>query len=171
MRCGNCNGELKDGAKFCPFCGQPVDQSTPNSASGAGNGYQQPINPNSSYQNGGNFGNPNGYGVSNNQYANPNNYGNQYAYTGENGKKGAGFGIASMVLGIVALVCGCCLWYISLPCALVGLALGAVSLKGNRDGRGMAIAGVVCSIISLVPTIIIIITGTSLMAGASAGMF
>lgn len=64
---------------------------------------------------------------------------------------GSGLAIASMVLGIVALVMACCFWFISGPCAVVGVILGAVSLAGQKPGKGMAIAGVVCSIVSLVP--------------------
>ena len=75
---------------------------------------------------------------------------------------GSGLGIASMVLGIVALVFSCCLYYVSLPCALVGLILGAVSLAKKKPGKGMAIAGLVCSIISIVPAIIVIVAGASL---------
>lgn len=79
---------------------------------------------------------------------------------------GTGLAIASMVLGIVALVLSCCLYFISIPCAVIGVILAAVSIKGQRDGKGMAIAGMVCSIISLVPAIIVIVTGSALGAGS-----
>ena len=65
---------------------------------------------------------------------------------------GSGLAIASMVLGIVALVMSCCFYFISIPCAVVGVVLGAVSLAGQKPGKGMAIAGIVWSIVSLVPT-------------------
>lgn len=77
---------------------------------------------------------------------------------------GAGFGIASMVLGIIALVMGCCFPYVSIPCAAIGLILAAVSLGGHKDGKGMAIAGLVCSIIALIPAIIVIVSGASLLS-------
>ena len=41
---------------------------------------------------------------------------------------------------------------------------GAVSLHGHRGGKGMAIAGLVMSIISLIPAVIVIIMGASLFA-------
>lgn len=72
--------------------------------------------------------------------------------------------IASMVLGIVALVLSCCIYYISIPCAIVGIILAAISLKGQKDGKGMAIAGLVCSIISLVPAVIVIVSGAALLS-------
>ena len=57
--------------------------------------------------------------------------------------------IASLVLGISALV----LWplfgvFTGLPCGIVGLILGGLALSRKMDGRGMAIGGVVCSIIA-----------------------
>ncbi len=82
----------------------------------------------------------------------------------EERKGGAGMAIASMVLGIVALVVSCCLYYISIPCAVIGIILAAVSISTGRDGKGMAIAGLVCSIISLVPSVIILIAGTSIIS-------
>ncbi len=77
----------------------------------------------------------------------------------------AGCGIASMVLGILAL-CLSCLYYISIPCAIIGVILGAVGIK-RHAGRGMAIAGLICSIVSLVPAIIIISAGASVMSSLS----
>lgn len=76
---------------------------------------------------------------------------------------GAGFGITSMVLGIIALVTSCCLYYVSIPCAVLGVIFAAVSLRGHKDGKGMAIAGLVCSIVSLIPAIIVIVGGASLL--------
>ena len=54
-----------------------------------------------------------------------------------------GLGIASMVLGILALVT-CCCWYIAGPLAAISLILGIIGIK-SESGKGMAIAGVVCS--------------------------
>lgn len=71
----------------------------------------------------------------------------------------AGMAIASMVLGIVALVFSCCLWYITIPGAVVGLVLAIISLKKEKPGRGMAIAGLVCNIIAIVAMICCIIFG------------
>lgn len=74
---------------------------------------------------------------------------------GEQPNGGAGLAIASMVLGILALVLSCCLYYVSLPCAVAGIICAAISMKGNRAGKGMAIAGLVCSIVSLVLAVIL----------------
>ena len=81
-------------------------------------------------------------------------------------KKSSGLSITSMVLGIVAICLSCCFYYVSLPCAVVGLVFGAVALskisKGEADGKGMAITGLVLSIISVIPAVIMIVVGQSL---------
>ncbi len=81
-----------------------------------------------------------------------------------NENKKIGLAVASMILGIISLLFGCCFWYVSLPAALVSIALASVSLAKKNDGKGMAIAGLVTSIVSLVPAVIIFLTGTSLTA-------
>ncbi len=81
---------------------------------------------------------------------------------------GKGFGIASMVLGIVALSLSCCFYYVSIPCAVIGVVLGVIGLK--RAGRGMAIAGLVCSVVSLIPAIFVLATGAALFEAMGASL-
>ena len=57
-------------------------------------------------------------------------------------------GIASLVLGIVSLVCGCFLPGGSIA-GLIGIILGALGRK-NSEKKGIATAGLVCSIIGFV---------------------
>ena len=64
-----------------------------------------------------------------------------------------GFAIASLVLGIVAIVSGCA-WYVAIPCAIVGLILGIMANKVKKTG--MATAGIVLSIIALVLAVLVI---------------
>ncbi|MDE5946984.1 MAG: hypothetical protein K2G63_06765 [Oscillospiraceae bacterium] len=45
------------------------------------------------------------------------------------GQGGSGLSIASMILGILATVLSCCYYYVSFPCAIIGLILGAVAIK------------------------------------------
>jgi len=63
-------------------------------------------------------------------------------------KKSVGLAVASMVLGILSIVCWCNL-YLSLPMGIVGLVLGVVSVKGDKGGKGMAITGIVLSIVCI----------------------
>ena len=72
---------------------------------------------------------------------------------------GKGLGIASMVLGIISLVLFC-VWYIAIPCAIIGAALGGVALsKAKAVGmkNGVGTAGLVCSVIALGLALIFII--------------
>ena len=63
--------------------------------------------------------------------------------------------IASMVLGMVSVVL-CCIWYISLICAIAGIVFGILNNR-NNGRNGMATAGIVCSIIGIVLSIAILI--------------
>lgn len=85
-------------------------------------------------------------------------------------KPGNGLAVAGMVLGIVALVLFC-IWWLSLPCSIVGLILSGLGLKRSREtgtGGGMAKAGLICSIIALalmiIAVIIAVIWGASVMS-------
>lgn len=75
---------------------------------------------------------------------------------------GAGLAVGSMVLGILSLVSSC--FGFSVILAIISLALGGTSLKGNRQGRGMATAGVVCSVFTLVVFFMLVIIGVSFMS-------
>ena len=73
-----------------------------------------------------------------------------------------GLAIASMVLGIVSLIT----WVFGIVTAIVGLVLGAVAVKrclprGPKRGRGMAIAGITCSIVTLSLWSLIIVIGVA----------
>ena len=57
-------------------------------------------------------------------------------------------GIASMVLGIVSLI----IPFAGIATAVVGLILGILAMKKQKEvgaSTGMAVAGIVCSIITL----------------------
>jgi Domain of unknown function (DUF4190) len=87
-----------------------------------------------------------------------------------------GMSVASMVLGIISLVLFC-VWYISLPCGIIGLVLGLVAKgkiqRGEAGGGSMAQTGVVCSIIALglaVLIIILAIVGISILGSSASHM-
>lgn len=71
-----------------------------------------------------------------------------YRYMGQPEKSSDGMAIASMVLGIVSTIT--CIWfYLSIPCAIIGLVLGCVyRSKGGKSG--MSVAGIVCACVGLV---------------------
>ena len=83
-------------------------------------------------------------------------------------QKSSGLSIASMVCGIVGLVLSCCVPYLPLILGIVGLVLGAISLRKQAGGKGMAVAGIVCSIITLIPAILMLVMGASLLSTLTA---
>lgn len=102
--------------------------------------------------------------MENNQINQGGNYTDGYNGGTPPHKGGVGLGVASMVLGILSILFSCCFYYISFPCGLIGLILGAVAVKKGNDGKGMAVAGIVLSIISLAIAVIAIIMGGALLA-------
>jgi hypothetical protein len=76
---------------------------------------------------------------------------------------GSGMAIASLVLSIVSLVLFC-LWFVSIPCAIVAIVLGIVARgkasRGEASGKGMATAGMVIGIITIAVVVVAVITGT-----------
>lgn len=69
-----------------------------------------------------------------------------------------GKAIASMVLGICAVVGGCCIWsWLGLILGVIAVVLGALVLKNKEAGKGFAIAGLVCGIVGVVWSIVALI--------------
>lgn len=59
-----------------------------------------------------------------------------------------GFAIASLVCGIISLLC-CCLGLFSAVLAIAAVVLGVITLCFKYDGKGMAIAGIATGGISV----------------------
>ena len=64
------------------------------------------------------------------------------------------FCIASLVLGIIALILFC-IFYISIPCGILSIIFGILGIKS--EGKGMAIAGIITGSIGLIISIAILI--------------
>ena len=135
---------------------------------GQQNGYQGPPNPNQ-------YGPQNGYPGA----PNPNYYGPQNPYQNQGGyvqppygvpqnEGSAGMAVASMVLGLLAIILSCCLYPVAFLLALIGLILGAVAIKKDTPGKGMAIAGLVLSLISIAIAVLFIVLVAS---AGSASIF
>ncbi|SDH90214.1 protein of unknown function [Alteribacillus persepolensis] len=81
---------------------------------------------------------------------------NQLQTASVNGKA-----ITSLVLGIVSLVMVFLFVVISPILSIVGLVFGIIALKEikrtEQNGRGLAIAGNICSVVGLILSVIIIV--------------
>lgn len=68
--------------------------------------------------------------------------------------KSCGLAIASMTLGIVSFIFSCWVIFISIPGSITSLCLGIAALKkvkaGTGSGKGMAIAGIVTSVLCMI---------------------
>lgn len=82
----------------------------------------------------------------------PNNYDNGLQRQPSNG-----LAIASMVLGIISIVLGLC-YGVGIIFGIVSIILGIMSKKAS-DGKlsGMALAGIICSVIGIIISIIMLI--------------
>ena len=65
-----------------------------------------------------------------------------------------GFSIAALVLGIIAIVL-CCIWYISIPCAILAIIFGVIGIKSSK--KGMSITGIVTGAIGLVISVVMFV--------------
>ena len=76
-------------------------------------------------------------------------------------KKGnKGFAIASLVCGILSIIC-CCFSCFSLVLAIAAIGLGIVTLACKYDGKGMAVAGIVMGGLGVTMFIAVLAIGAS----------
>lgn len=173
MTCKICGTELLDGAKFCTNCGAKVEEGeipveTTETAAAASNAqvneepkpeageqkvYAERIdgqvvdegrhfdNTNQSYQNSQNT--QNTQNVQSEPQINRTENASAEAPTGSNG-----FAIASLICGIVSLLC-CCCSPIAIITAGVAVGLGIYVITSGLPGKEMAIAGIICGGIGL----------------------
>lgn len=55
---------------------------------------------------------------------------------------GKGLSIAALVFGIISIV-SCCTVFLSIPCSIVAIILSIIALKQKKNGKGLAIAGLI----------------------------
>lgn len=85
----------------------------------------------------------------NNPYQNNQNQNYSYQQNAPVQYQSNGMAIGSLVCGIIGLLLSCC-WYIGIPLSIAGLVLGILVLKNKKGGKGMAIAGIVLSSITII---------------------
>lgn len=159
MYCNKCGNAIPDGANVCGYCGSPVCSRFGSDSDGTArqNVYGE-TPPSYAGQSGGNtpysFQQTSGAGYGYGAPVNPVDGG------------AVGMAVTSLVLGIAALLMVCCvsIWWLTVLLAIVGIVFGAVSLGKHMGGRGLAIAGLICSIAALVVEVVIVIVGVGMFA-------
>lgn len=84
------------------------------------------------------------------------------------GGGGNGLGIASLVLGILAVFPGCCCGLLGIPLGLAAVVTGSIALK-NPEGKPMAIIGVALGAVMIGLTILAVIFNVGM--GLNNGRF
>lgn len=161
--CSNCGKENEPGAKFCVFCGSQVIASEVQQEEPIVEAVTDPAET---------VAEPAEAGVANDTYSQPvatatvqpQQYYSTESLKEDNGYKGVA--IASLICGIVALLCcplscaSCCGGF-NILVAIAAVVLGIIALVKKFTGKGLAIAGIVCGGIAVVGTIIMLIAGAS----------
>lgn len=135
MTCKVCGATVADDAKFCDNCGNKIEETVNevNTETVEEESYKEPERVEAEVVSEGSAQTNN---TTNEDVAPQNN--------ADNSEKGPqGYSIASLVCGILGLFCCCCGW-IGLIVSIAGVVLGVIALNKNCEGRGMAIAGIVC---------------------------
>ncbi len=164
MECKKCGTQNQDAAKFCSGCG--ADLSLQNAGEGLDMNAQQQVAstaPQQNYQQ--NYNQAPNYNQNPNYNYNPNqgqpqnpNYG--YApVQPQPADPGKGLAIAALVLGIVSFFC------FPAITGVLGIIFGGVA-KGKGCRSGMATAGIVCGVISLILFVLIIVFVAILATGS-----
>lgn len=84
-------------------------------------------------------------------------YGNYNPTPQPNGTKA--YGIACLVCGILSLVCCCCNQYLTIAVSIAAIVLFVLERVFVKKTSGLAIGGLVCSIISIVIALFGLIIG------------
>ena len=133
--CSSCGKGIADNTKFCPFCGAPCEQD---------------VNTDTQENS--------GEGVYTSSAASA-----AYSAAAGTGQAGAskGLTIAGLVLGIVAIIFAFIpgIGWLGWICGIVGIVLSAISISASKkagEKNGMAVAGLVLSILALAIGIILV---------------
>lgn len=119
------------------------DETEQNTAGNSGN----PYGGQQDYRQGNPYGS-NQYSYNSNPYTN----GQTGPQVGPNGKKlNVGFGVASLVLGIISLLCFCS--GVNVILAILAIVFGVIQIL-TCEKKGMAIGGIVTAVISVVLLVI-----------------
>lgn len=173
--CPSCGKNCGDSEFYCSNCGFPmnnvpaVPENNPGTYRSAG--YVQDITQQQNISNG-----QPPQGEFNNQYKDQYHQITYYPYFPLYSvfkPKTDGFAVTSFVVGICSLILTCCSFYF-LVASIAGLVFGIISIRRinkpykNLTGKGLAIAGIVCSCLSFVFAVISLVVYLFAFSAASS---
>lgn len=87
----------------------------------------------------------------------------------ETHNKPNGKAIASLVVSCVSVI-NCCVWYLAILCAVVGIVLGILALRGdNKRQQELAVAGIVIGGVGLALGIVVAVLYILMYSAAGDG--
>lgn len=96
------------------------------------------------------------YGGDQNNQSNYSYGGGEYPQYEQQPSGNHGMAIAALVVGILSILC-CCCTYLSVILGIVGIVLAILSKPKGGSFEGVAMGGLICSIVGLVLGVILII--------------
>lgn len=166
MKCKHCGAEISDGARFCENCGNKAEATETAFSYERLSEDQVEVEEPKSYE-------EKTFEAKeepNDRYT-QNTYEEAAAASTQSGaEKGPiGYSVASMVCGILSLLC-CCIPGMGFLLSVAAVVLGIVSLKKNCEGQGMAIAGLVCGGLGLLGGVGTVVSSLAVSSAGSAGL-
>ena len=170
--CTECGSENNGSAKFCSNCGAKLEQPAGNDLSGNAQTGSENVYAEGIFSGTDNAASyekvtdaeeikPKSVPVQDEihiNYGQADNDQNASAYSGSVNEKPEGQGgyigvsIASLVCGILAIIC-CCATTFSVLLSIAAIVLGIITIVKKYDGKGMAIAGIATGGVAVVLTI------------------
>ena len=174
--CSSCAAENVEGNKFCTNCGQKLPEPMVPAYEAveaeileetAENVYGEPMYEelvNESAASGEeleiNYGEPVEETAPQVQPAAPVYYSSGAAETPASSGQSTGFAIASMICGILSILC-CCTGWFGLILSIVAIVFGVLTIKNEYGGKGMAMAGIITGGIGVLMFVLILVVGFS----------
>lgn len=156
MTCKHCGAPIAEGAKFCENCGNKIEVETVETT--VEETYKEPERVEADIVEEG----PKAQETASSYDSEP-TYNNASAAPTAPAGGPIGYSVASLVCGILGILC-CCCGIIGFIPSVAGIVLGIVSIKKECEGKGLAIAGIACggvgAAIFLISTIASLATGS-----------